>query len=120
MSNKGKEPKPAMQKWSSQVRKGLLDFIILLYLKDRSVYGYELVREIREFTSMDISEGTIYPLLKRLKKEGHIDAEWKEMDTGLPRRYYHITPKGKQSLKEMEEAWHAMTSTVTQLLKKRI
>jgi len=92
-------------KWESQVRKGTLDYIILLCLKKREQYGYEMIKTIKSVAGMDISEGTIYPLLNRLKKDGLISSRWVEMETGIPRKYYQITEKGLQTLQEMKVSW---------------
>jgi len=94
-----------LSKWESQVRKGTLDYIILLCLKKQEQYGYEMIKTIKSVAGMDISEGTIYPLLNRLKKDGLISSRWVEMETGIPRKYYKITDKGLQTLKEMRVSW---------------
>jgi PadR family transcriptional regulator PadR len=94
-----------LSKWESQVRKGTLDYIILLCLKKREQYGYEMIKTIKSVAGMDISEGTIYPLLNRLKKDDLISSRWVEMETGIPRKYYQITKKGLQTLKEMKVSW---------------
>jgi len=94
-----------LSKWESQVRKGTLDYIILLCLKKQEQYGYEMIKTIKSVAGMDISEGTIYPLLNRLKKDELISSRWVEMETGIPRKYYKITDKGLQTLKEMRVSW---------------
>ena len=81
-------------KWQSQVKKGLLEYIMLLVLDIKSCYGYELIQEIEQRTQLEIAEGTIYPLLNRLKSEELVQSNWVEMDRGIPRKYYKITPKG--------------------------
>ena len=65
---------------------------------------------------MDISEGTIYPLLNRLKKDELIASRWVEMETGIPRKYYHITEKGLQTLKDMKVSWGKFTSSLNLLI----
>jgi PadR family transcriptional regulator PadR len=94
-----------LSKWESQVRKGTLDYIILICLKKREQYGYEMIKTIKSVAGMNISEGTIYPLLNRLKKDNMISSRWVEMETGIPRKYYQITKKGLQTLKEMKVSW---------------
>ena len=78
--------------------------------------GYEIIRDIKQFTSMSISEGTIYPLLNRLKKEKLIASTWVEMETGVPRKYYRITEKGKKALDVMEAGWNQINRTMTKIL----
>ena len=95
-----------LSKWESQVRKGTLDYIILLCLKKQEQYGYEMIKTIKSVAGMDISEGTIYPLLNRLKKDELISSRWVEMETGIPRKYYQITNKGLQTLQEMKVSWN--------------
>jgi PadR family transcriptional regulator PadR len=105
-----------IRKWESQVRKGALDFLILLFLRKKEFYGYELIKVIKETTKLEISEGTIYPLLNRLKKEQLIAARWLEMDAGIPRKYYQITEKGTRALEEMTRSWKQFTTALRGLL----
>jgi len=104
-----------LTKWESQVRKGTLDYIILLCLKKREQYGYEMIKTIKSVAGMDISEGTIYPLLNRLKKNDLISSRWVEMETGIPRKYYQITEKGLQTLKEMKVSWDQFNKSLNLL-----
>jgi len=92
-----------INKWKSQFKKGLLEYIILLLLRPKPCYGYELISEMNQFTSLEIAEGTIYPLLNRLKKENLVSSEWAEMDTGIPRKYYKLTEAGTSHLETMKE-----------------
>lgn len=115
----GKSEKDTSGKWESQLRKGLLEFIILLYLREREYYGYELITDIKSFLSMNISEGTIYPLLNRLKKEESITSKWVEMETGVPRKYYSITIKGKNALEEMKDSWIQINYSIKKLMAKK-
>ncbi len=111
--------KEKLNKWGAQIRKGLLDFIILLYLRKKEYYGYELIREINKLAGMDISEGTIYPLLNRLKKEELIESKWVEMETGVPRKYYRITESGMNALESMKDSWMQISFSLQQLMVKR-
>ena len=104
-----------IDKWESQVRKGTLEFIILLYLQNKQYYAYELIIDIKKTISMDISEGTIYPLLNRLKKEGLISSKWIEMETGIPRKYYSIEEMGSEILGSMKISWGELSESVTKL-----
>ena len=103
-------------KWDSQLRKGLLDFVILLYLQKKEFYGYELIRELKHVTNIELSEGTIYPLLNRLKKEELISAKWVEMETGVPRKYYRITEKGRKAVKDMRITWEQIVLSIQKLM----
>ena len=103
-------------KWESQVRKGVLDYIILICLEKQEYYGYELIKSIKEKTGLNVSEGTIYPLLNRLKKENFIISNWIEMETGIPRKYYRITSSGRTVLMGMKDAWKKFTFSINQLM----
>ncbi len=103
-------------KWESQVRKGMLDFIILICLAKQEFYGYELIKKIKEIAEINVSEGTIYPLLNRLKKDELIISKWVEMDTGIPRKYYQITEKGENILAGMKRAWGKFSTSIDQLM----
>jgi PadR family transcriptional regulator PadR len=74
-------------------------------LKHEPLYGYLLIVRIKECTGFDISEGTIYPILNRLKDDGRVDFEWTEQKTGIPRKYYILTQEGKEMLKELNACW---------------
>ena len=102
--------------WESQVRKGMLDFIILLCLRKREYYGYELIKAIKAAAELDISEGTIYPLLNRLKKENLVSSRWEEKDSGIPRKYYAITEKGRAALAEAGESWRRFNASLERLV----
>jgi PadR family transcriptional regulator, regulatory protein PadR len=101
--------------WETQVRKGVLAFIILSYLKKRTYYGYELISEIKNLVSIDIAEGTIYPLLNRLKKDNLIESEWVEMEAGIPRKYYKITDYGIEILAGMQASWIDLNTAIQKL-----
>jgi PadR family transcriptional regulator PadR len=112
----GKKNNPLIVKWESQVRKGMLDFIVLLCLEKQEYYGYELVRATKTTAELDISEGTIYPLLNRLKNEGLITSRWVEMEAGIPRKYYRLTAKGRSLLPEMKASWQQLGVSLHRLM----
>ncbi|MHC4315569.1 MAG: PadR family transcriptional regulator, partial [Planctomycetota bacterium] len=74
--------------WSTQLRKGMLELCILNAIRGTSLYGYDIVRKLRKIDGLVISEGTIYPILSRLKREGFVQATIKESTEGPPRKYY--------------------------------
>jgi PadR family transcriptional regulator PadR len=110
-----REKETLLNNWESQIRKGTLDFIILLCLQRHEQYGYEMIKTIKSVSGMNISEGTIYPLLNRLKKDKLIASRWVEMETGIPRKYYQITEKGLQTLKDMKKSWYQFTASLSRL-----
>ncbi len=94
-----------LERWIPQFRKGLLEFIILLKLQQGNIYGYELALEIKRLTEIEVAEGTLYPLLNRLKRDGLVTTEWKSVDAGSPRKYYEVTPLGIEALAKMKATW---------------
>ena len=101
-----------IRKWQSQVKKGVLSFIVLNVLKNDELYGYELIEKIKNQTKIKIAEGTLYPLMNRLKKEGLAQSEWVEQDSGIPRKYYTLTSEGKNTLKAMHNYWQQLDQSI--------
>ena len=91
--------------WSTQLRKGMLELCILNTIRGTSLYGYDIVRKLRNIDGLVISEGTIYPILSRLKREGFVQTTIKESTEGPPRKYYELTSKGEKILSEMNDYW---------------
>ena len=82
--------------WERQVRKGWLELAILASLWKEKVYGLEILRRLEDDTDLVLAEGTIYPILARLKADGLVDTNWVEADSGHPRKYYWLTPAGRR------------------------
>jgi len=106
-----------VRKWKSQVKKGTLAFIVLNVLNDNEYYGYELIEEVKQHTSIEIAEGTLYPLLNRLKKEELVEAKWVEQESGIPRKYYNLTKTGKATLKDMQIYWFDLEKSIKKISK---
>lgn len=100
----------------SQLRRGVLEYCVLSLLADEPVYGFDLVRRLGAVDGMVTSEGTIYPLLSRLRREGWVTTTWAESETGPPRRYYSITPDGGQALATFTDEWHRFRDAVDRIL----
>jgi len=98
--------------WTTQLRKGILEYCVLKALEDGPLYGYDLVRRLRELQVLVISEGTIYPLLSRLRKEGFLKTHLEESSEGPARKYYELTASGKDMLREMRDVWMKMVEGV--------
>jgi PadR family transcriptional regulator PadR len=94
--------------WATQLRKGFLDFAILTALRGRRLYGYDLVRTLGAIDSLVVSEGTIYPILNRLKREAYVETSIEESTEGPARKYYELTVKGRQQLERMSEHWNRL------------
>jgi PadR family transcriptional regulator PadR len=98
----------------TQFKKGVLELCVLSILQKKDYYGYELVEKISR--SITISEGTIYPLLRRLQKEGYLATYLKESREGPSRKYYILTKKGKQREKELKTEWKTFAEKVNKLM----
>ena len=95
----------------SQMRKGMLEYCVLLLLHREAAYASDILSQLKE-AELLVVEGTLYPLLTRLKNDGLLNYEWRESTQGPPRKYYNLTDKGMDSLKEMDDAWIGLTHTV--------
>lgn len=100
----------------SQLRRGALEYCVLALLRDRERYGFELVRSLSEVDGLITTEGTIYPLLARLRKEKLVSTFWEESESGPPRRYYRLTPAGSRSLTEFMHEWRTFRDAVDAVL----
>lgn len=92
-------------KAESQLRKGVLEYCVLGLLRSGARYGVELLEVLGTVNVMATSQGTIYPLLARLRRDGLVDTTWQESPSGPPRRYYMLTPQGEAALAEFTEIW---------------
>ena len=96
------------------IRKGLLEFLILRIISSDKVYVADMLKRLST-TEFATQEGTLYPLLSRMRREELVDYEWKESDSGPPRKYYQLTAKGRSALGELDAYWNSLHSTITQL-----
>ncbi|EIJ37119.1 MULTISPECIES: PadR family transcriptional regulator [Flavobacteriaceae] len=105
-------------RWQSQVKKGTLTFIVLNILdKKGELYGYELIENVKDKTSIIIAEGTLYPLMNRLKKEKLVTSKWVEQESGIPRKYYSLTTTGQNTLLEMKDFWKMLEKSINTISK---
>jgi PadR family transcriptional regulator PadR len=102
--------------WEAQLRKGCLEMAILASLWNGRLYGLEILRALSSRSKMDIAEGTVYPILARLKTEGMLQSEWVEAEAGHPRKYYWLTPAGRRRLKDQIDSWTSFSSNLTAML----
>ena len=100
----------------SQLRRGVLEFCVLALLRDEERYGFEIVRSLSEADGLVTTEGTLYPLLGRLRKEGVVETTWQESPAGPPRRYYRLTPAGWSRLGAFTAEWVRFRDSVDVLL----
>jgi len=94
--------------WTNQLRKGVLELCILNDIRNRRMYGYEIVRKLRKIEGLIISEGTIYPILSRLKRQRLVKTSIQKSPEGPPRKYYELTQQGKDTLCQMNTYWQAI------------
>jgi PadR family transcriptional regulator PadR len=102
----------------SQLRRGALEFCVLALLADEERYGFDLVRTLGSIDGMVTGEGTLYPLLSRLKKDGRVVTTWRESEAGPPRKYYAITAEGRRALADFTAEWRRFRDAVDQILGK--
>ncbi|MBP3950719.1 PadR family transcriptional regulator [Bacillus suaedae] len=101
-----------------QFKKGVLELCVLVLLDKQDRYGYELVQKISE--QIAISEGSVYPLLRRLSKEGYFTTYLKESTEGPSRKYYKLTHDGRAFLHQLMKEWHEFTNGVNQIIKEGV
>ena len=96
------------------IRKGLLEYLILTIVAADKVYAADILKRLGA-TDFATQEGTLYPLLSKMRRDGLLDYEWRESDAGPPRKYYQLTPKGKAQLRELNDYWKHLNATIAQL-----
>jgi PadR family transcriptional regulator PadR len=102
----------------AQMKKGVLEFCILSVLSEGDHYPSEIIEKMKN-AKLIVVEGTLYPLLMRLKNDGLLGYRWEESTSGPPRKYYKLTPIGEQFLKELELTWNELVESVNQTIKKQ-
>ncbi len=102
--------------WHEQLRRGSLDLAILLSVASGPRYGLALIQHLEAFTDLVVTEGTIYPILGRLTREGWLDAYWVEDEAPHPRKYYRLTRAGARRLSEMKTQWRTFTGKIERLM----
>ena len=101
----------------AQMRKGILEFCILSLINEREMYVSDLIDELKK-GKLDVVEGTLYPLLTRLKNGEFLSYRWEESTGGPPRKYYQMTEKGRIFLAELQNTWNELTESVNQITQK--
>jgi PadR family transcriptional regulator PadR len=100
----------------TQMRKGALEYCVLALLTGQARYGFEIVQRFGQIDGMLTSEGTMYPLLGRLRRDGLVQTVWKESSTGPPRRYYRLTAEGNRALRTFKDEWTTFRAAVDSIL----
>jgi PadR family transcriptional regulator len=101
---------------ATSLRRGTLEFCVLAMVEREDIYGTEIVRRLGEERSLATTEGTIYPLLSRLRRVGWLDSKWSESPAGPPRRYYSLTDGGRAALESFRTEWTSFRQTVDRLV----
>ena len=104
----------SLENAKSQMRKGMLEYCIMLLLHKEPAYASDIIQKLKE-AKLIVVEGTLYPLLTRLKKDDLLGYEWIESTQGPPRKYYRLTEKGEEILRELELSWRELNDTVEHL-----
>lgn len=105
-----------IEDWKSQIRRGTLEYCILLMLHKKPYYGYEILQELEKYPIVTAKEGTVYPLLRRLLKDNCLVASWQDAVEGLPpRKYYSLTPEGEAYLSSMSVEWENLLNVINEL-----
>lgn len=97
---------------TTQLRRGVLEFCVLALLAKEDCYGFDIARTLGAVEPIAVSEGTVYPLLSRLRKDGSVTTAWQESDAGPPRKYYAITEHGRRTLADFTEEWARFRNAV--------
>jgi PadR family transcriptional regulator PadR len=96
------------------IRRGLLEFLILRIVAADRVYAADILKRL-DGTDFATQEGTLYPLLSKMRRDGLLDYEWQESDAGPPRKYYELTAKGKSQLADLNEYWKHVNATIAKV-----
>ncbi|MCM1088275.1 MAG: PadR family transcriptional regulator [Muribaculaceae bacterium] len=105
-----------IEDWKSQLKRGTLEFSIMLMLSKRPHYGYEIMTKLDKWSILSAKESTIYPLLRRLLKEEYLSSVWQETAEGLPpRKYYSVTDKGAAYLHAMTDEWEHLQTAISEI-----
>jgi PadR family transcriptional regulator PadR len=96
------------------IRRGLLEFLVLKIISGDEVYAADILASL-ESTQFKTQEGTLYPLLSRLRRESLLDYKWQESETGPPRKYYSLTDGGRKRLDDLKQYWEAINKTIKSL-----
>ena len=102
---------------ATQLRKGVIEYCVLALLKDGPRYGGEMIELLRGKGDLLVSEGTIYPLLSRMRSEGLVDTEWRDTSAGAPRRYYRLSRAGQKAVTQFRDEWFRFRESVDDIIR---
>lgn len=99
---------------NAQFKKGIIELCVLKVISGKDMYGFEVIETLSK--ELDVNENTVYPILRRLTKQGYFDTYKKVVSIGAPRKYYHLTSDGEKQLLQFEQDWMDFLSSVTRIL----
>jgi len=106
-----------IERWSKEIKRGAASLAIVAVLDEQTAYGYEIVKTLGERASfLQLEQGTVYPLLRRLEKRKLLESEWNYDDPTKPKKYYNLTADGKMALQMMTETWSVLSDELRRLL----
>lgn len=106
-----------IERWSKEIKRGAASLAIVAVLDEQTAYGYEIVKTLGERASfLQLEQGTVYPLLRRLEKRKLLESEWNYDDPTKPKKYYKLTADGKMALQMMTETWSVLSDELRRLL----
>jgi PadR family transcriptional regulator, regulatory protein PadR len=110
-------PRVPIDGLATQLRKGVIEYCVLALLKDGPRYGGEVIQLLRGKGQLLVSEGTIYPLLSRMRSEGLVETEWRDTPGGAPRRYYRLSRSGQKAVGQFREEWFRFRESVDEIFR---
>jgi PadR family transcriptional regulator PadR len=107
--------------WAAEMKRGSLELCLLALLGGERKYGFQLLKELKELSEgfFDLKEGTLYPALRRMEERGYLASEWVTRREGIPRKYYELTPRGREALQEATEVWERLVASCRNILGRR-
>jgi PadR family transcriptional regulator PadR len=105
-----------LENTKAQMRKGSLEFCIMLIISKGEVYASDILKDLKK-ADLIVVEGTLYPLLSRLRNSDLLQYTWKESESGPPRKYYTLTDKGEKNLEQLKQTWSKLTKSINLLIK---
>lgn len=104
------------EEWISQIRRGTLEYTIMLIIRKDDRYGYELIQMLEAYPMLKTKESTIYPLLRRLMKNGYLESYWQSLEAGTPpRKYYKITQSGRSYAGQLDRDWANLVKSIAEI-----
>lgn len=104
------------EEWISQIKRGTLEYAIMLLIRKKDRYGYDLIQMLDSYPMLKTKESTMYPLLRRLEKNGYLESYWQTVDEGTPaRKYYRITQTGRLYVDQLDKDWDTLISSISKL-----